>query len=84
MKINAFKFGIACAITASVFWIICSVLVMAMPSMMMSMSGDMVHMRLDDIGWHLTWAGVVKGLVAWFVIVGGAGWLLASIYNRLQ
>ena len=24
------------------------------------------------------------GLVAWFVVAGIAGWLLAAIYNRLQ
>tara|TARA_R110002074_G_scaffold176806_1_gene340287 strand:+ start:3312 stop:3467 length:156 start_codon:yes stop_codon:yes gene_type:complete len=48
------------------------------------MSGEMVHMQLNEMGWHLTLAGVVIGLVAWFVVAGIAGWLLAAIYNRLQ
>tara|TARA_R100001369_G_scaffold476_1_gene1416 strand:+ start:1564 stop:1719 length:156 start_codon:yes stop_codon:yes gene_type:complete len=48
------------------------------------MSGEMVHMQLNEMGWHLTLTGVVIGLVAWFVAAGIAGWLLAAIYNRLQ
>lgn len=84
MKINSIKFGMASAISASILWIICSVLVIFLPSMMLSMSGDMVHMQLNNMGWHLTLIGVVKGLIAWFVMAGLAGWMLAGIYNRLQ
>jgi hypothetical protein len=83
MNINALKFGLACAISASVLWVICSLLVMALPSMMLSMSSDMLHMQLTDMGWHLTLIGAVKGLVAWFIAAGVAGWLLAATYNRL-
>ena len=39
MKLHAFKFGLACSISAIVLWVICSVFVAAMPAMMMSMSG---------------------------------------------
>ena len=84
MPLNAFKFGMASAITAAILWLVCSLLVMLMPSMMLSMSGDMLHMELNDMGWHLTLTGVVTGLVAWFVAAGIVGWLLAAIYNRLQ
>jgi len=84
MKLNAMNFGMASAISASVLWVICSVLVLVLPSMMLSMSGDMLHMQLNGMGWQLTLIGVVKGLVAWFVTAGVAGWLLAAIYNRLQ
>lgn len=83
MKLNACKFGLAGAISASVIWLICSVLVMVLPSMMLSISGDMMHMQLADMGWHLTLIGAVKGLVAWFVAAGVVGWLLAATYNRL-
>jgi hypothetical protein len=49
-------------------------------------------MQLKDMGWHLSFVGVVKCLVAWlpgclvawFVAARMAGWLLAAIYNRLQ
>lgn len=84
MKLNAMKFGMASAISASVLWVICSILVMVLPSMMLSMSGDMLHMQLNGMGWHLTLIGVMKGLVIWSVAAGVAGWLLAAIYNRLQ
>ncbi|MEX1670238.1 DUF5676 family membrane protein [Zhongshania guokunii] len=84
MTINAFKFGVSSAITAAVLWLICSALVMLMPTMMLSMSGNMLHMQLNEMGWHLTLIGVVQGLVAWIVSAGIAGWLLATIYNRLQ
>ena len=84
MTLNAFKFGMASAITAAILWLVCSLLVMLMPSMMLSMSGEMVHMQLNEMSWHLTLTGVVIGLVAWVVAAGIAGWLLAAIYNRLQ
>ena len=84
MTLNALKFGMASAITAAILWLACSLLVMLIPAMMLSVSGEMVHMRLNEMGWHLTFTGVVVGLVAWSVSAGIAGWLLAAIYNRLQ
>lgn len=84
MKFDAKKFGLACAISATILWVICSVLVMIIPTMMLSMSGDMVHMPLNDMGWHLTFSGAAKGLLAWFVLAGVTGWLLAATYNRLS
>lgn len=84
MKLHAYKFGIASAISASILWIICSLLVILAPSMMLSLSGDMLHMQLNDMGWHLAFVGVAKGLIAWSVTAGIAGWLLATIYNRIQ
>lgn len=83
MKLHTFKFGLACLISAIVFWVICSVLVAVIPSMAMSISGDMLHMQLQDMGWHLTIAGVVWGGIAWALVAGILGWLLAAIYNRL-
>ena len=84
MKLNAMKFGLASSISASILWLICSVLVMIMPGMMMSMSGDMVHMELNDMSWQLSVFGVTVGMVGWFVMAGAMGWILASIYNRLD
>ncbi|WP_018624921.1 DUF5676 family membrane protein [Kangiella aquimarina] len=83
MKLHAMKFGLACSVSASVLWVICSILVALIPSMMLSISGDMVHMQLQDMGWHLTLVGALWGLVAWAVVTGFTGWLIAAIYNRL-
>tara|TARA_B110000046_G_scaffold152137_1_gene161109 strand:- start:168 stop:425 length:258 start_codon:yes stop_codon:yes gene_type:complete len=84
MKLNSIRFGLASSISASILWLICSVLVIIMPEMMMSMSGDMVHMELRDMNWHLSVFGVAVGMVGWFVMAGAMGWMLASIYNRLD
>lgn len=66
------------------WFVVCSLLVMVLPAMMLSMSGDMLHLQLTDMGWHLTLIGAVKGLFAWCIMAGAAAWLLATIYNRLQ
>ena len=85
MKLDAVKFGFAFAITAAVLWIICSLLVWAFPSMMMQMSGDMVHGDLSQMGWgwHLSLSGVFFALILWSVTAGITGWLIAYSYNRL-
>lgn len=83
MGLNAFKFGLACAFAASAIWVVCSFLVLLLPSMMLSMSADMVHMDLSNMGWQLTISGVLIGLAFWFVVASLTGWLIASIYNRL-
>tara|TARA_R110000823_G_scaffold33348_3_gene93415 strand:+ start:10415 stop:10588 length:174 start_codon:yes stop_codon:yes gene_type:complete len=55
---------------------------MVFPSMMLSMSGDMLHMDLMDTKWHLTLWGFVQGLLGWFIAAGVGGWLIAAMYNR--
>jgi len=83
MKINPINFSLACALSVSILWIVCSILVMAIPSIMLSMSGHMLHMELFRMGWNLTLLGVFTGLVGWFFTAGIGGWLLAIIYNCL-
>jgi hypothetical protein len=83
MKVETQKFSIACAMTAAILWILCSFLVFFLPSILMSISGHMVHMNLASMGWHLTLAGFFYGLVAWVVVATITGWILVSIYNKL-
>lgn len=83
MKLHEVKFGTACAITAALLWVLCTILVLAMPSLILSLTGAMVHMQLQDMGWHLNLAGALLGLLAWVLAAGFSGWLLASVYNRL-
>ncbi|MGL6162230.1 DUF5676 family membrane protein [Microbulbifer sp.] len=83
MKLHACKFGIAAGISFGIAWLLCSLLVMLLPGMAMSVSGDMLHMDITDMGWHLTAMGVFIGLIAWVIVAGFIGWLLAWIYNRL-
>lgn len=84
MNINSTKFGIASGLTASILWLICSVIVMVAPAMMLSVTGDMMHMQFNDMGWNLTLYGVCIGLIAWFAVASISAWLLATIYNKLQ
>lgn len=81
MKINPIPFALASALTASILWIVCSLVVFAMPEMMMNMSGNMVHADLGGMHWDLTWSGVLIGLVGWGVLAGIFGWFLAFVYN---
>lgn len=83
MKLIPSKFGLSCALTAALLWLACSVLVVMLPGAMLSLSGDMFHMQLAEMGWHLTWNGVLIGLVAWSLVAGLTGATLAAIYNRL-
>ncbi|MBD8524411.1 DUF5676 family membrane protein [Pseudomarimonas arenosa] len=83
MKLIPSKFGLSCAFTAALLWLACSVLVAMLPAAMLSLSGDMFHMQLSAMGWHLTWTGVLIGLIAWSIVAGLTGATLAAIYNRL-
>jgi hypothetical protein len=83
MKLDALKLGYATAIVFAVVWVICSLLVVALPGGMMQMSGHMIHADLGGAGWTLHWTGFFVGLVAWSVLPGALVWAIAAVYNRL-
>lgn len=83
MRLDPLKFGTATAVASALAWLICSLAVWSMPAMLLAMGRNMTHMDLSQMGWHITPAGVLAGLVAWIIITGIFGWLLATIYNRL-
>lgn len=83
MTLQTTKFGLACASAAAILWIFCSLLFMLMPMKMMNMSGHMMHGNFTEMQWQLSLHGVFFGLISWAIISGVAGWLVASIYNRL-
>lgn len=83
MKIDAIKFGIAIGLVFAVTWVICSLLVLSMPSGMMQMTGHMVHADFGHMGWQLNWTGFTFGLVAWSIVSGVIGWAVAAVYNKL-
>jgi hypothetical protein len=83
MKLHSTKFALACASSAAVFWLLCSLFVLIMPGMMLSMSGDMLHMNLEGMGWHMSFFSALIGGLFWAIAAGIFGWLLANIYNRL-
>ncbi|WP_286829386.1 MULTISPECIES: DUF5676 family membrane protein [Kordiimonas] len=82
MKLNTMGLANAAAATAAVLWLLCSFLVFALPGMMMSMTGHMVHIDMVGRGWMLTGFGFAIGLVAWVVSCWITGWLIGYFYNR--
>jgi hypothetical protein len=83
MKINPIKFGLACAVTFSLVWIVCSALVMLFPSGMMQMTGGMVHGDLSHLQWDMGISGIIMGLIGWAIVAGTTGGLIAFVYDRL-
>jgi hypothetical protein len=82
MKLNTEKFGLAWAITFSMFWLVCSLFTWLMPSTMSLMSGHMFHVDMSAINWHISLSGVVAGFLAWSILAFATGWLVAFFYNR--
>lgn len=83
MNIDAAKIGISSAISFGILWLVCSTAVHFMPQSMMMITGHMIHADLTTLEWTLTLSGFLTGLVAWALIAGVGGWLIASIYNGL-
>jgi len=83
MKLDATKFGLATGIVFAAVWLICSALVVAMPGMMMQMSGHAMHADFSGAHWTMTWIGFFVGLVIWSVLGGVLAWAIAAVYNRL-
>ena len=84
MKLDTSKIAISSAAAFALVWLLCSLLVLALPSSMMNMSGHMVHGDLSDMGWHMTFTGVALGLLAWSFVAGLTGGLIAYVYNKLN
>ncbi|MCR9107117.1 MAG: DUF5676 family membrane protein [Gammaproteobacteria bacterium] len=76
-------FGAACAVTAALLWISCSLMVVAMPDAMWQMTGQMLHVEMLQMNWAMNWLGFCVGLVAWTGLSGLAGLMLATIYNAM-
>lgn len=83
MKLDTIKIGYATAIVFAIIWLLCSLLVWILPSMMLGMSGHMVHGDFTHMEWHMTTGGFVIGLLAWSISGGVIAALIAYIYNRL-
>ncbi len=83
MNINANKFALSSAITFALLWVLCSLVVIALPHQSMGIMGAMVHGEMGDWQWHMQVGGLVVGLVAWSLSAGVTAWLIATVYNKL-
>jgi hypothetical protein len=83
MKLDTFKIGYAAAAAFAIVWVVCSLLVIGLPSMMLGLSGHMIHGDFSGLSWHMSGQGFIFGLFAWSLIAGVIAALVAIIYNRL-
>lgn len=83
MNINANKFAGSAAITFALLWVLCSIVVIALPYQSMGIMGSMVHSDMGGLQWNMHIGGLVVGLVAWSLSAGVTAWLIATIYNKL-
>jgi hypothetical protein len=83
MALDAAKFGLATGIVFAAFWIVCSALIVVLPTGMMNISGSMVHGDFGGMGWSMNIAGFGAGLVAWSIAAGIVAWAVAAVYNKL-
>lgn len=83
MKLDANRLALAFAAATALLWVVCSALVAMAPDTMLTMSEHMVHGKVDNFVWTLTWTGFLLGLVCWVLWAGAAGWLIGRLYNLL-
>lgn len=83
MKLDAIKIGYATGIAFALIWLVCGLLVLGLPSMMLGMSGHMVHGDFSNMEWHMSGLGFIYGLLAWSIIGGIIATIIAYIYNKL-
>ncbi len=74
MAINANKFAMSSAITFALLWVLCSIIVIALPHQSMSLMGSMMHADMSDLQWNTHFPGLLAGLVAWSFAGGVTGW----------
>jgi hypothetical protein len=83
MHLKPVSLAIAGALAIAVIWTICSILIVILPSAMLTMTAHMIHAELADLSWHMSGTGFLVGLIAWSVWTAITGWLIAVVYNRL-
>ena len=83
MTLDAKRLALAAAIVTAFLWLVCSAAVSLAPGPSMTVALQMMHAQRGEFAWHLSWGGVLIGLVAWTMSAAVAAWLLAWTYNRL-
>ena len=83
MKLDTSKFAQAIGLAFGAAWIVCSVMVAAMPGTMAVITGHMIHADLSQFEWEMGFLPVLIGLVAWTLLSAAVGWLAATFYNTL-
>ncbi len=82
--LNSSALAAAFAGAVAIIWFICGLLIWLMPSMMVGMSGHMLHTDFGDMSWHMPLIGFLIGGLAWTVVAGVTGYLIGWLYNRVN
>lgn len=82
-KIHAEKLALATLLVVAVLYAVCWGVVLALPEAAMSLTEDMLHMRMESVEWHMTPRSLLLGAAGWGVAAGGTAWLVGKLYNRL-
>jgi len=83
MKIHAQKLALATAAVVAVLYGACWAVVLALPDAAMSLTQDMLHMKVEHVEWHMTPRSLLIGAFAWAIAAGGMAGLVGALYNRL-
>lgn len=84
MTIDTSRFALACAVAIAALWVVCSLLFWLLPSAMTMATGHMLHMDMTAWTWHISFGGVLSGLILWSVVAAVTGALVAIVYNFLR
>ena len=83
MKLSSIKFGLAAACAVGMTWILCSIMVLLLPSTSLNLGGYMIHVDLSNISWQMGYVGFLLGLILWTLMAGIIASLTAIIYNEI-
>ena len=82
-EIHAEKLALATSLVVAVLYAACWGVVLALPEVAMSLTEDMLHMRMESVEWQMTPRSFLLGAVAWAIAAGGTVWLIGKLYSRL-
>ncbi len=86
-KLNANKFGLALGLASLLAYLVCFVLVMALPLEATIAAGNMLFHGIDVTGIASKQIGLFDaagGAIIWFAVSAAFGYALAAIYNALE
>lgn len=84
MKFKPLSLALSTAIAFAIIWILCVIIVWALPVFSMGLFNDMMHSQDMNMTWHISVSGLITGLIAWSACGGFTAWLIAVFYNRFS
>mgnify|MGYP001616860821 CR=1 FL=1 len=84
-KLNAKRVALSLAIVSGVISIICALLILIAPEFTVSLFGAIFHgIDISQITKPITLGGAILGTVEIVILALIAGWLFASVYNKIR